>query len=86
MHSPQPALTMTVFFVQVAAEQQALAQEKQGMSRRLKEAEARADAVADTVAELRAELERQRAAADSRWHVVLIFAHAHLAAPASRLV
>ena len=53
--------------LQLAAEKRAAAAAKEGLGKKLKEAEGRADALSETVAELRAGLERQRAAADLRW-------------------
>ena len=53
--------------LQLAAEERAAAAAKEGLGKKLKEAEGRADALSETVAELRAGLERQRAAADLRW-------------------
>lgn len=51
---------------QVEAEEAARAAAKEGLGRKLREAEARAESLAETVEELRAGLERQRAAADMR--------------------
>lgn len=51
---------------QVEAEEAARAAAKEGLGRRLREAEARAESLAETVDELRAGLDRQRAAADMR--------------------
>ena len=51
---------------QVEAEQAARAAAKEGLGRRVRDAEARAESLAETVEELRAGLERQRAAADYR--------------------
>jgi len=51
---------------QVEAEEGARAAAREGLGRRLREAEARGDALAETVEELRAGLERQRVAADLR--------------------
>jgi hypothetical protein len=50
----------------VEAEEGARAAAREGLGRRLREAEARGDALAETVEELRAGLERQRVAADLR--------------------
>jgi len=50
----------------VEAEEGARAAAREGLGRRLREAEARADALGETVEELRAGLERQRVAADLR--------------------
>ena len=52
--------------MQVEAEQAARATAKEGLGRKLREAEARAESLAETVEELRAGLDRQRAAADYR--------------------
>ena len=52
---------------QVEAEQVARAAAKEGLGRRVRDAEARAESLAETVEELRAGLERQRAAADYRF-------------------
>ncbi len=52
--------------MQVEAEQAARAAAKEGLGRRVRDAEARAESLAETVEELRAGLERQRAAADYR--------------------
>ncbi len=52
--------------VQVEAEEAARAAAKEGLGRRLRDAEARAESLAETVDELRAGLDRQRAAADMR--------------------
>ena len=52
--------------MQVEAEQAARATAKEGLGRKLREAEARAESLAETVEELRAILDRQRAAADYR--------------------
>jgi hypothetical protein len=52
--------------VQVEAEQAARAAAKEGLGRKLREAEARVESLAETVEELRAGLDRQRAAADYR--------------------
>lgn len=52
--------------MQVEAEQAARATAKEGLGRKLREAEARAESLAETVDELRAGLDRQRAAADYR--------------------
>ncbi|BDA43326.1 TATA element modulatory factor at C-terminar half [Coccomyxa sp. Obi] len=51
---------------QVEAEEAARAAAKEGLGRRLRDAEARAESLAETVDELRAGLDRQRAAADMR--------------------
>ena len=52
--------------MQVEAEEAARAAAKEGLGRRLRDAEARAESLAETVDELRAGLDRQRAAADMR--------------------
>lgn len=51
---------------QVEAEQASRAAAKEGLGRRARDAEARAETLAETVEELRAGLERQRGAADYR--------------------
>ncbi len=48
------------------AEEAARSAAKEGLGRKLREAEAQAESLAETVEELRAGLERQRAAADMR--------------------
>jgi hypothetical protein len=50
----------------VEAEEAARSAAKEGLGRKLREAEAQAESLAETVEELRAGLERQRAAADMR--------------------
>ncbi len=52
--------------VQAAAEEKAAASAKEGLGRRVKEAEASAQALAETVEELRLTLDRQRASAELR--------------------
>ena len=52
--------------VQAAAEEKAAASAKEGLGRRVKEAEASAQALVETVEELRLTLERQRASAELR--------------------
>ena len=61
--------------LQLAAEERAAAAAKEGLGKKLKEAEGRADALSETVAELRAGLERQRAAADLRWDCDVLKGH-----------
>lgn len=51
---------------QVEAEEKANAAAKEGIAKKLKDAEARAEALEETVEELRTGLDRQRAAADLR--------------------
>lgn len=51
---------------QAEAQEGSRAAAREGLGRRLREAEARAEALAETVDELRAGLERQRVAADLR--------------------
>ena len=53
--------------VQVEAENRAAASAKEGLSRKLKEAELRAEMLAEQVADLQMSMERQRATADARW-------------------
>lgn len=59
---------------QVEAEERAASSAKEGMERKLREADSRCEALTDTVQELRMGLERQRAAADLRcgvdWKVI----------------
>ncbi len=52
---------------QAEAEEKARTTAKEGLARKLKDAEVRAESLGDSVEELRAGLERQRAAADLRW-------------------
>jgi len=52
--------------VQVEAEQAARDAAKEGLGRKLRDAEACAEALAETVEEMRAGMDRQRAAADYR--------------------
>ncbi|KAK9829150.1 hypothetical protein WJX72_004204 [[Myrmecia] bisecta] len=51
---------------QLESEERAASSAKEGLARKVKEAEARAESLAETVEELRLALERQRAAADLR--------------------
>ena len=53
--------------LQLAAEERAAAAAKEGLGKKLREAEGRAGALAETETELREGLKRQRAAADLRW-------------------
>ena len=52
---------------QVAAEEKAAASAKEGLGRRVREAEGTAQALADNVEELRLTLDRQRASAELRY-------------------
>ena len=52
--------------MQVEAENRAAASAKEGLSRKLKEAELRAEMLLEQVADLQMSMERQRAAADAR--------------------
>ena len=54
------------FALQADAEQKAAVSAKEGLQRKLKEAEARVESLAETVEELRNGLARQQAAADLR--------------------
>ena len=56
--------------VQAAAEERAAASAKEGLGRRLKEAEATAQALTETTEELRVTLDRQRASAELRYAVL----------------
>ncbi len=51
---------------QVEAEEKARVSAKEGLGKKLKEAEGRAESLADSVEQLQASLERQRATADLR--------------------
>lgn len=51
---------------QVEAEEKARSSAKEGLAKKVKDAEARAEGLADAVEQLQAGLERQRAAADLR--------------------
>lgn len=53
--------------MQIEADNRAASAAKEGLARKLKEAETRSDMLAGQVSDLQASLERQRAAADQRW-------------------
>jgi hypothetical protein len=53
--------------LQVEAENRAAASAKEGLSRKLKDAETRVEMVSEQLSDLQSSLERQRAAADSRY-------------------
>ena len=57
----------TASFSQAAAEEKAAASAKEGLGKRVKEAEASAQALAESVEELRLTLDRQRASAELRY-------------------